>query len=73
MASNAQKSHSEMGHRLSELSRDLRSLRDRTGQKLIDYLHPTKPEFPAEGTELECPSCRTKAVYMRHELRYERG
>jgi hypothetical protein len=40
-------------------------------RKLNDYLYPTKPEFPAEGTELECPSCRTKAIYERTDLRYK--
>jgi hypothetical protein len=37
---------------------------------LNDYLSPTKPEFPLAGQEMECPSCKTKATYMRHELRY---
>jgi hypothetical protein len=37
---------------------------------LKDYLYPTKPEFPSGGQELECPSCKTKAIYMRHEVRY---
>ena len=40
------------------------------GRTLSDYLFPTKPEFPSAGQELECPSCKTKATYMRHELRY---
>jgi hypothetical protein len=39
--------------------------------KLIDYLFLTKPEFPIEGTELECPACRVKAVYTQTDLRYE--
>jgi hypothetical protein len=44
--------------------------KDRT---LIDYLHPTAPAFPENGKEMECPSCKTKAVYTSKDLRYERG
>jgi hypothetical protein len=44
-----------------------------TDRKLIDYLRPTAPEFPPEGKEMECPSCRTKAIYTSSDLRYERG
>ena len=39
-------------------------------RKLIDYLLPTAPEFPPAGEELECPSCKTKAIYTRRDLRY---
>jgi hypothetical protein len=35
-----------------------------------DYLRPTEPEVPNEGIELECPKCKTKAVYYRTDLRY---
>jgi hypothetical protein len=37
---------------------------------ISDYLFPTKPEFPQAGLELECPSCKTKAIYTRQDLRY---
>jgi len=42
------------------------------GQKLVDYLFPEKPKFPPEGLERECPNCKTKGVYQRNELKYER-
>ena len=32
--------------------------------------HPTKPEFPATGLELECPYCKNKAIYTREDLRH---
>lgn len=41
-------------------------------RKLIDYLMPTTPEFSENGEELECPSCKTKAIYTRRDLRYRR-
>jgi hypothetical protein len=28
----------------------------------------TKPEFPAGGLRLECPSCTKASVYQRNEL-----
>jgi DNA-directed RNA polymerase subunit RPC12/RpoP len=31
----------------------------------------SKPEFPSEGQELECPHCGTRAVYGRHELIFQ--
>ena len=34
------------------------------------YLH-RKPEFPAEGLELECPTCNTKSQYQQSDLRYD--
>jgi hypothetical protein len=40
-------------------------------RKLEDYLHPTEPDFPAGGVELECPGCKTKAVYQATEVRYQ--
>jgi hypothetical protein len=45
----------------------------RPDKSLIDYLYPMKPPIPDEGQEMECPSCQTKAIYMRHALRYEGG
>jgi hypothetical protein len=38
---------------------------------LLNYNLPRKPEFPAEGQELECPSCKTKARYQQSDLRYD--
>jgi ribosomal protein S27E len=35
-----------------------------------DYLYPTEPVVPHEGVELECPKCKTKAVYHSTDLRY---
>ena len=31
-----------------------------------------KPQFPASGLELECPNCRHKSVYYRHQLIYRK-
>jgi len=39
-------------------------------RNLSDYLRPTAPEFPSVGQEMECPACKTKAIYTRHDLRY---
>ena len=39
-------------------------------REIDDYLHPTEPAVPAEGVELECPKCKTKAVYYSADLRY---
>jgi len=39
---------------------------------IADYLDSrAKPEFPDEGTELECPYCKSKATYHQTELWYE--
>lgn len=37
----------------------------------MDYLLPMKPEFPADGQELECPHCKSKATYLQTDLWYE--
>jgi hypothetical protein len=37
---------------------------------LSDYMFPTKPEFSASGQELECPYCKTTALYRQQDLRY---
>jgi hypothetical protein len=42
-------------------------------RRLVDYLYPTKPEFPTEGAELERPCCQNRGVYKRTDLRYESG
>jgi len=39
-------------------------------RNINDYLHPTEPVVPDEGVELECPKCKTKAVYHSTDLRY---
>jgi hypothetical protein len=39
-------------------------------RKLIDYLTPTAPELPPGGQEMVCPTCKTKALYTGHDLRY---
>jgi hypothetical protein len=39
-------------------------------RRLIDYLVPTAPQLPADGQEMECPSCKSKAVYTGQDLRY---
>ena len=39
-------------------------------RKLNDYLFPTAPEFSSAGEEMECPSCKTKAIYTREDLQY---
>jgi hypothetical protein len=31
-----------------------------------------KPQFPVNGLELECPNCRQKSVYYRHQLIYRK-
>jgi hypothetical protein len=38
---------------------------------LADYFFPKKPEFPADGQELECPACKSKAQYQWTDLRYD--
>jgi hypothetical protein len=40
-------------------------------QTLANYFDPGKPEFPPEGLECECPDCKAKATYQRHELTYQ--
>ena len=41
------------------------------GGNLANYFVPQKPEFPAQGRELQCPNCNTKAQYQRTDLRYD--
>jgi len=38
---------------------------------MLDYLLPLKPEFPPDGTRVECPHCGYKATYQRHNLTYQ--
>jgi hypothetical protein len=35
-----------------------------------DYLRPTVRKFSVLGEELECPKCKTKAKYIREDLKY---
>jgi len=35
------------------------------------FFLPEKPEFPAGGSEFECPSCGHKATYRRTDFVYE--
>lgn len=37
---------------------------------MLSYLLPLKPEFPPDGTELECPYCGYKATYQCLNLTY---
>jgi DNA-directed RNA polymerase subunit RPC12/RpoP len=40
--------------------------------RITDYLAlPSKPEFPLAGQELECPHCKSKAMYQRTDLWYQ--
>lgn len=41
------------------------------GETLANYFIASKPEFPPEGLEFECPHCKTKSLYLRNELRYQ--
>jgi len=33
----------------------------------------TRPAFPAMGLSLDCPNCKTTAVYKQHHLFYRRA
>ena len=37
---------------------------------LADYLSPTAPELPPGGQEMECPSCKTSAIYTQKDLNF---
>jgi predicted RNA-binding Zn-ribbon protein involved in translation (DUF1610 family) len=43
------------------------------GERLIDYLDPTKPEMPREGVKLDCPNCGQRELYRRIDLNYVRA
>jgi uncharacterized CHY-type Zn-finger protein len=45
-------------------------IHSRIGDTLADQFDPPKPKFPANGSELECPSCKAKFTYQQHELIY---
>lgn len=38
---------------------------------LADYYIPARPQFPPEGLERECPTCKVKSTYQQHELMYQ--
>jgi hypothetical protein len=38
---------------------------------LADFHLPSRPVFPAQGRERECPSCKTKATYQQTDLRFQ--
>ena len=37
---------------------------------LAEYYLPTRPAFPPEGLERECPSCGSKSTYQRRDLTF---
>jgi len=41
------------------------------GDTLLDVFIPSRPEFPPQGVERECPHCKQKAIYQLNELRYQ--
>lgn len=45
----------------------------RVPDTLADYYLPTRPDFPPEGLERECPHCNSKSTYMAIELIYQSG
>jgi hypothetical protein len=46
-------------------------LHSQIDEGVLNFFIPNKPEFPEEGSALECPHCGTKAVYQRHQLTYQ--
>jgi DNA-directed RNA polymerase subunit RPC12/RpoP len=38
---------------------------------LVDFYFEAKPEFPLDGSELECSNCGNKATYQRTDLMYQ--
>jgi hypothetical protein len=36
----------------------------------MNFFFPVKPEFPAGGSELQCPNCEKNATYQRTDLIY---
>jgi hypothetical protein len=39
--------------------------------KLESFYFPLKPDFPAGGSELQCPHCGHKAKYQSADLFYQ--
>ncbi len=40
---------------------------------LAEYYLPSRPVFPPEGRERECPNCKTKFTYHLIDLRFKNG
>ncbi len=40
------------------------------GDTLVESFVADKPKFPPEGLECECPRCKARFTYTRHELIY---
>jgi hypothetical protein len=40
-------------------------------ETFVDYFMPSRPEFPPDGVELECPNCQAKSTYYRTDLTYQ--
>ncbi len=38
---------------------------------LADYYLPSRPVFPANGRERQCPHCKTKSTYEPFDLRFQ--
>ena len=41
------------------------------GTGILNYLMPTKPEFPRGGSELKCTNCGKRATYDLEALKYQ--
>jgi hypothetical protein len=39
---------------------------------LADYYIPTRPEFPLNGLERECPDCKVTSTYHSIDLMFQR-
>jgi len=37
---------------------------------LRNYFEATKPDFPTDSIELECPACGRKSIYQQKQLTY---
>ena len=37
---------------------------------ILNFEIPLKPVFPPEGISLECPGCKSTAIYQRFDLEY---
>jgi hypothetical protein len=37
---------------------------------LVNFFVPLPPDFPPQGLECECASCKAKFTYQRMDLRY---
>ena len=39
---------------------------------LINSYWPKKPDFPTDGSEIQCPHCGRQELYQQHQLFYQR-